>query len=106
MLTKLLNFGFVMLTLTLVPTQAFAFSFGFVRVPDYLDTPILYALISLGIFFVTLKMTLPKGSSYVNVEKDDRTAVMSLSAYLSIISLVALMGMLFVGMGLQRFAEV
>jgi hypothetical protein len=84
---------------------ALAADFGFVRWPDYLDTYILIAAIATGLGFVWLKLVLPKGTSFDKVPKADRTAGMKLAASMTGIAFVALMGMVFVGMGLQRAAE-
>jgi uncharacterized membrane protein len=52
-----------------------------------------------------LKAVLPKGKSYSEVPKAERTRFMTVVAFAMILSLVATMGMIFVGMGLQRATE-
>jgi hypothetical protein len=99
--TTLATFG----TALTLGGPATAANFGFVRWPDYLDTYILIAAIVSGVGFVWLKAVLPKGLSFVDVPKANRTPGMKLAAFVTMIAFVALMGMVFVGMGLQRAAE-
>lgn len=84
---------------------AAAANFGFVRWPDYLDTYILIAAIASGVGFVWVKAVMPGGRSLFEVPKAQRTFGMKLAGYFGMIAFVALMGMVFVGMGLQRAAE-
>lgn len=98
---RLATFG---LALTLAG-PATAANFGFVRWPDYLDSYIMIAAVASGVGFVWLKAALPKGLSFTEVPQADRTARMKLAALVTMIAFIALMGMVFVGMGLQRAAE-
>ena len=84
---------------------AAAANFGFVRWPDYLDTYIYVAAIVTVLSLVAVKMQLPKGLGYAEVPKDQRTTAMFVTVVVMGIAFVALMGMVFVGMGLQRAAE-
>jgi len=104
MLRKLHSLA-ALLLVAAAPTQALAFDFGFVRVPAYLDVPIIASAVVTAIAAFVLKRSLPAGRSYTDVSKEDRTTVMTVSACLSIASLVATFGLLFLGMGLQRAAE-
>lgn len=99
--TVLAAFGFV---LSLAGPAAAA-NFGFVRWPDYFDTYILIAAIASGIGFVWVKAVMPGGRSLFEVPKAERTFGMKLAGYFTMIAFVALMSMVFVGMGLQRAAE-
>ena len=84
---------------------AAAANFGFVRWPDYLDTYIYFAAVVTVLGLVAVKMQLPKGLGYTEVPKDQRTTAMFVTVVVMGIAFVALMGMVFVGMGLQRAAE-
>ena len=87
------------------PEQAFAANFGFVRWPDSLDAFLLVAAVFTAVGFAALKIQLPAGLSYAQVPREHRTTAMSLAAVVTGVSFAALMGMVFVGMGLQRLAE-
>ena len=89
----------------LLPSQAAAFDFGFVRVPDFLDRPILIAAVLTFAGFVFLKKILPKGLSFNEVDEAERTPAMTVSAYFTALTLMTTLGLLFVGMGLQRYLE-
>ena len=89
----------------LLARPAAAANFGFVRWPDYLDTYILIAAIASGVGFVWVKAVMPGGRSLFEVPKAERTLGMNLAGYFLLVAFVALMGMVFVGMGLQRAAE-
>ncbi len=84
---------------------AFAANFGFVRWPDYLDTYILVAGVVTIPGLILLKLQLPKGLGYTEVPKDQRTTAMFLTVVVTGIACVALFGMVFAGMALQRMAE-
>jgi hypothetical protein len=84
---------------------AAAANFGFVRWPDYLDMYILIAAIASGVGIVWVKVVIPGGRGLFEVPKADRTFGMKLAGYFALIAFVALMGMVFVGMGLQRAVE-
>lgn len=85
--------------------KALAANLGFVRWPDYLDFYILASTALTAVSFFVLKAVVPKGKSYSEVPKAERTRFMTVVAFAMILSLVATMGMIFVGMGLQRATE-
>jgi len=98
---SLLLFSFVSF-----PQAAYAANFGFVRRPDYLDLPILGAWLMAGVSFVFAKTLLPKGKKdFVSVPKEERSVLLRVSVYLMAISVVIGLGMIFLGMGLQRALE-
>lgn len=89
-----------------LPQAAHAANFGFVRWPAYLDMPILVSAVMTGIFCILVKTHLPKGAKdYVSVPKEDRTFTLTASVIALMASFVLCMGMVFLGMGLQRAAE-
>ena len=91
------------LSLVSVPQAAHAANFGFVRWPDYLDMPILVAMILTGVSFLVFKSRMPEGAKdYVSVPKAERSALLKISAFTMLASLIICLGMIFVGMGLQR----
>ncbi|MEO1473918.1 MAG: hypothetical protein AAFS03_08255 [Pseudomonadota bacterium] len=89
----------------MIPAQAFAANFGFIRWPDYLDAYIFPLMIPAVIGFIWLKMTLPKGMYFLQVPKEKRTTSMAIAGYLTLVTLVPLLTLIFIGMGLQRFSE-
>ena len=97
----LASFGFALV----LTRPAVAANFGFERWPSYLDSYILIAAIAVGVGFVWLKAVLPKGLSLAEVPRGQRTLGMKLAGFVAGIAFVALMAMVFVGMGLQRAAE-
>ena len=91
----------------LMPTQVFAFNFGFVRGPDWMDQ---YLILLIGITIVSLFFTLifkPRGipinQMYMHFWKFSVVGRIVYAIYG--LSVVILMGMVFLGMGLQRLAE-
>ncbi|MDD8024611.1 MAG: hypothetical protein PHX82_16065 [Paracoccaceae bacterium] len=102
---RLIHAGLIALGAAVIPAQAFAANFGFVRWPDYLDAYIFLLMIPVAIGFIWLKMTLPKGMSLLQVPKEQRTKSMTFVGYLTMAALISLMALIFIGMGLQRFAE-
>jgi len=95
----------IFLIFVVAPTQVLAFDFGFVRVPNYLDVPIVCSAILTAIFAFILKRTLPAKLSFKDVPQQDRTKLMAASAYLSLTFLLVTLALLFIGMGLQRAVE-
>lgn len=85
--------------------QAFAFNFGFVRVPDWMDSYIAGLMIAALFSYLGLAVTKPRG---IPVNQLSRVKVSPLANFFRIILLISfalLMLMLFAGMGLRRFAE-
>jgi hypothetical protein len=96
----------LLLSFVSFPQTAHAANFGFVRWPGYLDMPIVLALLMTGLSFVLFKTQMPKeAKDFVSVPKEERSALLKMSAILMLASLVVCLGMIFVGMGLQRVAE-
>jgi hypothetical protein len=89
----------------MVPLQAAAADFGFVRWPDYLDVWIALTGILSVACLVWLKRMLPPGQHFTAIPPSRRSRSMTLSAYGLMISVTACLGMIFAGMGLQRLAE-
>jgi hypothetical protein len=100
-----LTFVATALSMLIAAGPAAAANFGFVRWPDYLDIYIVIAAVPTLLGAAWLKMVLPKGVTYYNLPKAERTLGLKLVGLVTQISLVALMAMIFVGMGLQRAAE-
>lgn len=98
--------GFCLLALlAAAPTRARAFEFGFVRVPDYLDLPIMSAAGLTGVSLLLLLRSLPTRRRLAEDTEAERSPAMVLSAWMVMIALVATLGLLFLGMGLDRAAQ-
>jgi hypothetical protein len=84
--------------------RAFAFDFGFVRVPDWMDVYIgwLFAATCLG--FAGLAVTKPRGVAFNQVANTQISPVANFFRFSTLIAFAILMLMIFVGMGLRRFA--
>jgi len=96
----------LLLSLISFPQAVHAANFGFVRWPDSLDTPIAFAMLMTGLSFVLFKTQMPKEvKDYISVPKEERSTLLKMSAFVMLASLVVCLGMIFVGMGLQRGAE-
>jgi len=89
-----------------IPQAAHAANFGFVRWPSFLDMPIVWTMVITGIMFAVAKTQMPKGAKdYISVPKEERSMLLKASTLLMFASLIACLGMVFVGMGLQRAVE-
>lgn len=91
----------------LVPTQALAYDFGFVRGPDWMNP---YLVILLALTAVGLVLTLmfkPSGVPFNEMYKHfgEFSPLGRLVYVLFGLSIAALMAMVFLGMGLQRATE-
>ena len=96
----------LLLSFVSFPQTAHAANFGFVRWPSYLDVPLILAMIMTGLSFALFKTQMPKeAKDFVSVPKEERSALLKLSALLMLTSLVVCLGIIFVGMGLQRISE-
>ena len=105
MKNTLSRLGLVALATTMIPGQAFAANFGSIRWPDYLDAYIFSLMIPAVLGGIWLKRTLPKGMYFLQVPKEQRTKSMTIAGYLTLVTFIPMMGLIFIGMGLQRFAE-
>jgi hypothetical protein len=92
-------------SLLLAAGPAAAANFGFVRWPAYLDLYILVVALPVALSLVWLKLVLPKGMTFYNLPKEQRTAGITFAGRVGQISFCALMILVFVGMGLQRAVE-
>ncbi|KAE9627582.1 hypothetical protein GP644_18540 [Parasedimentitalea maritima] len=89
----------------LLPNSAAAFNFGFVRVPDYLDPFFIALLIAALPSWICVVLTKPK---HVPLNELTNTKLEPVPrAYFRILQLIiiAFLSLLFVGMGLARYAE-
>ncbi|MGC5198646.1 hypothetical protein [Aphanothece microscopica] len=89
----------------MVPLQAAAADFGFVRWPDYLDAWIALSGILSVALLVWLRRLLPPGQHFTAIPPARRSRTLNLVAYGLVISVVTCLGLIFTGMGLQRLAE-
>ena len=105
MKNALSRLGLVALAATVIPGQAFAANFGFFRWPDYLDAYIFPLMIPAVVAGIWLKMTLPKGMYFLQVPKEQRTKSMTIAGYLTMVTFIPLMALIFIGGWLQRLAE-
>lgn len=98
--------AFFLSTFVSLPQVAYAANFGFVRWPDYLDMPIVSSMIATVVFFVIFKAVLPKGAKdYVSVPKEERSLMLKATCLFMLASLGICIGLIFLGMGLQRASE-
>lgn len=84
---------------------AMAFDAGFVRVPDWMDK---YFVILVPVTVILLGLTWltkPRGVPFNQLYRTPLTGLNRASYNALVITFVALMGLLFTGMGLQRLAE-
>ena len=93
--------------ITAMPMQALAFNFGRVRAPDWMDPYALTLLICTCVGFMLIALTKPRhvpmNALYRHVREFGFFG--RLSYVFTTISFFLLMGLVFVGMGLQRAAE-
>ncbi|WP_282046559.1 hypothetical protein [Roseibium album] len=98
--------AFFLSTFFSLPQAAYAANFGFVRWPDYLDMPIASSMIATAVFSVVFKAILPKGAKdYVSVPKEERPLLLKATGLFMLASLGICIGLIFLGMGLQRASE-
>ncbi len=90
-----------------VPAPALAFDFGFVRAPDWMDPYIGTAFLTTLLLMGLTMLVKPKGVPFNRMYFYRRhfSGVGRFIYGLFGLSFVALMGMVFLGMGLQRAAE-
>jgi len=102
---KRLIFVCSVLALLLSANRAFAFNFGFVRVPDWMDPYIGSLVVVTFVFWLGLAATKPSGVpfkqvQYVKISPIANFFYLGLGFFFAI-----MMVMLFAGMGLRRYAE-
>ncbi len=91
--------------LMLSPNRAFAFNFGFVRVPDWMDPYIGSLVVVTFVFWLGLAATKPSGVPFKQVRYVKISPIANLF-YLGLGFFFAIMMvLLFAGMGLRRYAE-
>ena len=86
-------------------THAFAFNFGFVRVPDWMDY---YISVLLGVSLVSylgVLATKPQGVPTNQLSQVKISLITNIFRFILLIAFGLLMLMVFVGMGLRRYAE-
>lgn len=86
-------------------TQAFAFNFGFVRVPNWMDGYIGGLVLASLAAYLGLVLTKPAGVPVNQLHRVTISPLANVFRFALLISFMALMGMVFAGMGLQRYAE-
>lgn len=91
--------------MALFPSHAFAFDFGFVRVPGWMDPYIGSLFIAFCVGFLGLSVTKPRGVPFNQLPNVKISPLANFFRYFSLITLLLLMLMVFVGMGLQRAVE-
>ena len=96
---------FTVTLLATTTTHAYAFNFGFVRVPDWMDTYI-YSLIALLIpFWLATYFTKPDDVPFNQLYRTKVGPVPTVFYYITYVLLVATMVLFFTGMGLIRYTE-
>ncbi|WP_154666738.1 hypothetical protein [Litoreibacter arenae] len=91
----------------LIPTQVYAFDFGFVRGPDWMDQYVGVLFVVTMVFFALTMLFKPRGIPMNEMYQHfgDFSPVGRLVYAIFGLAFVGLMGMVFLGMGLQRAAE-
>ncbi|MBO6756976.1 MAG: hypothetical protein JJ902_11670 [Roseibium sp.] len=85
--------------------QASAFNFGFVRVPDWMDSYILGLLAIAGVSWAGLLISKPQGVPTNQLSQVRLSPLANFFRIAALISVLLLIGFLFVGMGLRRLSE-
>lgn len=93
------------LAFLLPANKAFAFNFGFVRVPNWMDFYIVCLLATSLVSFAGLAVTKPSDVAFNELPQIQISPVANLFRCLMVISFGLTMMMVFVGMGLRRYAE-
>ncbi len=95
----------VIAALFIPASHAFAFNFGFVRVPDWMDY---YISVLLGVSLVSylgVLATKPQGVPTSQLSQVKISLITNIFRFILLIAFGLLMLMVFVGMGLRRYAE-
>jgi hypothetical protein len=85
--------------------HAFAFNLGFVRVPEWMDSYIGWLFAATCVGFVGLAVTKPRGVPFNQLPNTKISPLANFFRFGTLITFAILMLMMFVGMGLRRFAE-
>ncbi|RJT34336.1 hypothetical protein D3227_23940 [Mesorhizobium waimense] len=88
--------------LLLSVNRAFAFNFGFVRVPDWMDSYIVWLFAATCICWVGLAATKPRGVPFNQLSNTRVSPLANVFRFGMIIVFTILMVLLFAGMGLRR----
>jgi hypothetical protein len=86
----------------LVANPAWAFNWGFVRAPDWMDSWLLSLLVLQAPFWLVALRYKPRGVSLLEMDKSNLPAFARISIYVVGVLFALLMIMLFIGMGLAR----
>jgi hypothetical protein len=91
----------------LAPGQAAAFDFGFVRVPDWMGPWILGLAAGMVPFWLFVAVTKPRHIAFRDVRRShgEVARITRMAHGTMLVLFAALMAMIFVGMGLRRYAE-
>ncbi|MEO9875162.1 MAG: hypothetical protein ABJM26_20695 [Anderseniella sp.] len=85
--------------------QALAFNFGFVRVPDWMDTYIVWLVAATLVSMIGLSLTKPGGVPMNQLSNVQISPMANVFRVCMLIAFVVLMTLVFVGMGMRRYAE-
>lgn len=98
---------FIILLTFFAPSQAFAFSFGFVRGPDWMDPYLVFLVVLTAIALGFTLMFKPRGVPFNQMYQHfGNFSLAGRVAYATFgVSFTILMIMVFAGMGLQRATE-
>ncbi|MFK0690601.1 hypothetical protein ACFX5Q_20700 [Mesorhizobium sp. IMUNJ 23033] len=91
--------------LLLSVNRAFAFNFGFVRVPDWMDFYIGLLFAATCVCWLGLAATKPRGVPFNQLSNTKISPLANVFRCGMIIVFTILMVLLFAGMGLRRYAE-
>lgn len=86
----------------LVANPAWAFNWGFVRAPDWMDSWLLLLLVLQTPFWLVALRYKKRGESLLEMDKSNLPAFARISIYVVVVLFALLMIMLFIGMGLAR----
>jgi hypothetical protein len=97
--------GFAILLLALSPTDAHAFNYGFIRVPDWMDKYLIGLLLLQLPFWFGLMVTKPRDVPFNEMYRMKAAPVPTFFLRITQVLFLLLMVLFFVGMGLIRAAE-
>lgn len=102
---KFRNIALAGVLLLMSQGSASAFNFGFVRVPDWMDSYIGWLLVAVGVSWVGLLFTKPKGVPFNQLPNVRISPIANFFRLVTAASGLLVIVLLFVGMGLRRYAE-
>ncbi|UWQ08253.1 hypothetical protein [Aliiroseovarius crassostreae] len=85
-----------------IANPAWAFNWGFVRAPDWMDKWLILLLLAQAPFWLVAIRHKPRGVSLIAMDKSNLSAFAKLSIYMVLILFFITMMMVFIGMGLAR----